>query len=180
MLVAGCWLRLFFFVFAGVIDPDKTICVGLARVGTHDQLIVAGTINEMLNVNFGPPLHSMVICSSELHELEKQMLAEFSVKNSGQESGGGGNSSTQAEWAMASTVSSIAVQLEEEEEVEEVGANEGNSGGFAAAMAAVALEEAARDGDEMASECSDMSDTDGDIFGGVPMGGVIGSSDDED
>ena len=73
-----------------MIDPDKTICVGLVRVGTHDQLIDAGTINEMLNVNFGPPLHSMVICSSELHELEKQMLAEFSVKNSGQESGGGG------------------------------------------------------------------------------------------
>ena len=38
---------------------------------------MAGTINEMLEVDFGAPLHSMVICSSELHELEEQMLATF-------------------------------------------------------------------------------------------------------
>ena len=47
----------------GVIKPDKTKCIGLARVGREDQLIVAGTINEMLEVDFGAPLHSMVICS---------------------------------------------------------------------------------------------------------------------
>ena len=37
----------------GVIKPDQTRCVGLARVGREDQLIVAGTINEMLEVDFG-------------------------------------------------------------------------------------------------------------------------------
>ena len=65
-------------------------------------------------------------------------------------------------------------------DLEATAPSQGTPGGFAAAMAAVALEEAARGGDELASECSDMSDTDGDIFGGVPMGGVIGSSDEED
>ena len=161
----------------GVIDPNKTICVGLARVGTESQLIVAGTINELLNINFGPPLHSMVICSNELHELEKQMLAEFkpdqSIGNTG------GNDESQVKWAMASTVSSIAVQLEEEKDEDtmddsnNLNNNENdNNNSLAAAMAAV---EAENQGDVFASDCSDMSETDGDIFDGVPTGGAIGS-----
>jgi len=37
--------------------------IGLARVGQDSQTIVAGTLAELLDVDFGPPLHSLVICS---------------------------------------------------------------------------------------------------------------------
>jgi diphthine methyl ester synthase len=35
--------------------------------------IVAGTMKELLDVDFGPPLHSLII-SGELHPIEQQML----------------------------------------------------------------------------------------------------------
>ena len=35
--------------------------------------IVAGTMKELLEVDFGPPLHSLII-SGELHPIEQQML----------------------------------------------------------------------------------------------------------
>jgi diphthine synthase len=180
----------------GVLDPDKTICVGLARVGREDQLIVAGTINELLAVDFGPPLHSMVVCSSELHELEKAMLAQY--KPTAAQTGGGTNSTStstsstggsndvrrsQAEWAMESTVSSIAVALEEDEAqiFDDDDTMSSGGGGLAAAMARVAEEEAAARGnvDEVASECSD-SDSDADLFGNIPAGGVANSDSEED
>tara|TARA_B100000795_G_scaffold124889_1_gene93181 strand:- start:401 stop:1507 length:1107 start_codon:yes stop_codon:yes gene_type:complete len=155
-----------------VLDPDKTICVGLARVGRIDQLIVAGTINEMLQVDFGQPLHSMVICSNHLHELEKAMLLQYSVEANAKNT----DVRSQVEWAMESTVSSIAVKLEEEEEqvVDVVEKDQG--GGFAAAMALV---ENGNEGED-ASECSDMSDSDCDIFGDMPKGGVAAGSDSDE
>lgn len=61
----------------GAYDPQKTMCVGLARVGLEDQFIRAGTMQELRNVDFGGPLHSFVICSSDLHEMELEELEFF-------------------------------------------------------------------------------------------------------
>lgn len=47
-----------------------TPCFGLARVGHDDQRIVSGTMTELLDVDFGPPLHTFVICG-EMHFIEK-------------------------------------------------------------------------------------------------------------
>ena len=50
----------------------------MARVGREDQVVIAGAIHELLDMNFGPPLHSLVIVG-DTHELEKEMLDLFSV-----------------------------------------------------------------------------------------------------
>ena len=62
-------------------DPKTTLCVGLARLGQETQQIVAGTMEELLEVDFGAPLHSFIICG-HCHELELEVLKEFLVLNS--------------------------------------------------------------------------------------------------
>ncbi|KAL0491407.1 diphthine methyl ester synthase [Acrasis kona] len=58
----------------------STLCVGLARVGTSTQKIVSGTMKELLDVDFGEPLHSFIICSDEIHEMEKEYLEFYKVE----------------------------------------------------------------------------------------------------
>ncbi|KAI8908957.1 tetrapyrrole methylase [Gorgonomyces haynaldii] len=60
-----------------VLSPDA-IGVGVARVGTDTQQIVAGTLSELLQVDFGGPLHSLVL-AGEMHFLEADSLREFAV-----------------------------------------------------------------------------------------------------
>ncbi|XP_030062965.1 diphthine methyl ester synthase isoform X2 [Microcaecilia unicolor] len=60
---------------------ENTICVGLARVGAINQKIAAGTLQQMVNVEMGGPLHSMIITGS-LHPLEIDMLKLFAVDKS--------------------------------------------------------------------------------------------------
>ena len=74
-----------------VYDPNKTLCVGLARLGQqqsncnqqhHQQQIVAGTLQELAEVDFGLPLHSFIMCGNDIHELELEVLKEYMVPNS--------------------------------------------------------------------------------------------------
>eukprot|EP00002_Diphylleia_rotans_P038302 TRINITY_DN8694_c0_g1_i1.p1 TRINITY_DN8694_c0_g1~~TRINITY_DN8694_c0_g1_i1.p1 ORF type:complete len:287 (+),score=73.28 TRINITY_DN8694_c0_g1_i1:50-910(+) len=60
-----------------VIGPE-TICVGLARVGAHDQIIVSGTMADLLDIDFGKPLHSLVI-SGHMHPSELDMAKYYSI-----------------------------------------------------------------------------------------------------
>ncbi|XP_063796160.1 diphthine methyl ester synthase [Pseudophryne corroboree] len=60
---------------------ENTICVGLARVGASDQYIAAGTLQQLSSVEFGGPLHSLVI-SGCMHPLELDMLRLFAVEPS--------------------------------------------------------------------------------------------------
>ncbi|CAK9090904.1 Diphthine methyl ester synthase (Diphthamide biosynthesis methyltransferase) [Durusdinium trenchii] len=60
---------------SGVLSRE-TLCVGVARIGQADQKIVSGTLNDMLEVDMGPPLHSLVLCGA-VHPLEEDMLALF-------------------------------------------------------------------------------------------------------
>ncbi|TPX71685.1 hypothetical protein SpCBS45565_g00831 [Spizellomyces sp. 'palustris'] len=55
-----------------------TIAVGLARLGSTTQKIVAGTLEELQSVDFGPPLHSLVICG-KMHFLEADVVRGFAV-----------------------------------------------------------------------------------------------------
>lgn len=61
-----------------VYDEDSA-CVGLARLGSEDQMVVAGTMRELLSVDFGAPLHSLVIVG-KTHIVEEEMLKFYSVK----------------------------------------------------------------------------------------------------
>mmetsp|Transcript_22073 Transcript_22073/g.55580 ORF Transcript_22073/g.55580 Transcript_22073/m.55580 type:complete len:275 (-) Transcript_22073:247-1071(-) len=51
-----------------------TMAVGLARLGAPDQTIVAAPLKDLLDVDFGPPLHSLIIPGtmqdSELESLQ--------------------------------------------------------------------------------------------------------------
>lgn len=49
------------------------MCVGLARLGNDDQMIVAGTMKQLQNVDFGAPLHCLVI-AGQTHPVEEEML----------------------------------------------------------------------------------------------------------
>lgn len=55
-------------------DIRKILGFGVARVGAVDQKIVSGTLEELLKVDFGKPLHSLVIPAPSLHHTEKEMF----------------------------------------------------------------------------------------------------------
>lgn len=59
---------------------DNAICVGLARLGNSNQKIVAGPMKDLLTVDFGPPLHSLII-PGNLHPMEEEVLAFFSIQS---------------------------------------------------------------------------------------------------
>ena len=61
-----------------VYNPETTMCVGLARIGSPDQIIKAGTMVQLLEADFGSPLHSLVICGN-LHVMEEEALSLFKV-----------------------------------------------------------------------------------------------------
>ncbi|KAK9816927.1 hypothetical protein WJX72_007140 [[Myrmecia] bisecta] len=55
---------------------EDTLCVGVARIGSDDQKIVAGTMKELLEVDFGPPLHSLIVAGNT-HVIEEEILSQF-------------------------------------------------------------------------------------------------------
>lgn len=63
---------------AGVCAKDA-MAVGMARLGQSTQKIVYGTLEELLTVDFGPPLHAMALVG-EVHPLEQELLDYFKVK----------------------------------------------------------------------------------------------------
>lgn len=54
-----------------------SLCVGLARVGSKNQKILACSLEKMCTVDLGGPLHSLIIASPELHPLELEYLEQF-------------------------------------------------------------------------------------------------------
>ena len=56
-----------------------TPCFGVARVGQSTQLVVSGTMSELVNVDFGSPLHSVVI-AGDMHPLEEEMYNYYRYK----------------------------------------------------------------------------------------------------
>lgn len=57
---------------------EETLFVGLARVGHDSESIVACSLKEMKDCDLGPPLHSMILPSNNMHPLEKEYLQQFS------------------------------------------------------------------------------------------------------
>ncbi|XP_027148657.1 probable diphthine methyl ester synthase [Coffea eugenioides] len=63
---------------------EDTTCVGFARLGSEDQLVVAGSMKQLLEVDFGPPLHCLVIVG-DTHPVEEEMLDFYKLaKKQGQ------------------------------------------------------------------------------------------------
>jgi diphthine synthase len=59
---------------------ENTLCYGVARIGSPSQVIVSGTIPEVLKYDFGEPLHSIIICAKNLHSMEKEMFQYYNIK----------------------------------------------------------------------------------------------------
>ncbi|XP_018328941.1 diphthine methyl ester synthase [Agrilus planipennis] len=57
----------------------NSLSVGLARVGSETQKIVACSLSQMVTVDLGGPLHSLVIPGPELHPLEEEFLQQFKL-----------------------------------------------------------------------------------------------------
>ncbi|KAJ8658718.1 diphthine synthase [Lichtheimia ornata] len=62
----------------GHCTPD-TLAIGCARIGTPSQKIVAGSLAELVNVDFGGPLHSLVLIGSRMHHMEADFVREYAV-----------------------------------------------------------------------------------------------------
>ncbi|CAD7976990.1 unnamed protein product, partial [Amoebophrya sp. A25] len=48
--------------------------VGIARLFASDECIRCGTVKELINAEFGPPLHALVIPADDLHECEQDYI----------------------------------------------------------------------------------------------------------
>ena len=57
---------------------ENTLCVGLAKVGCSGQTIVSGTMKQLMDVDFGPPLHSFVI-PGDMHHIEEEVFRTFQL-----------------------------------------------------------------------------------------------------
>lgn len=52
---------------------EDTVCVGVARLGADDQVIRTATLRQLVSLDLGAPLHSLVI-TGKLHPLEVELL----------------------------------------------------------------------------------------------------------
>ncbi|KAH0988765.1 hypothetical protein GBA52_000248 [Prunus armeniaca] len=73
-LVVG---RSFWNHFRLTYDED-TMCVGCARLGSEDQKIVSSTMKQLQLVDFGAPLHFLVI-AGKTHPVEEEMLDCYKI-----------------------------------------------------------------------------------------------------
>ena len=62
----------------GVYGPDS-LAVAVARVGAEDQKIASGTLQQISRVDMGPPLHSLILLGSRVHDLEKDYIRGFAI-----------------------------------------------------------------------------------------------------
>lgn len=63
---------------SGKINED-TLAIGVARIGHDDQKLVSGKLKDLLTVDMGPPLHSLVI-PGKMHEIEQNAIDYLKVE----------------------------------------------------------------------------------------------------
>ncbi len=63
---------------ARISRPAPGFFVGIARAGSDDALVVAGSAEWLDEVELGPPLHVLVV-PAELHPVEQEYLEAFSL-----------------------------------------------------------------------------------------------------
>ena len=66
--------------YRNLINEDN-LCFGVARIGSDNQIIKAGKIKDIIKMDFGNPLHSIVICGKTLFNIEKEVF-DFYLKKS--------------------------------------------------------------------------------------------------
>lgn len=61
----------------GAFTPS-TLAIGVARIGAEDQQMVAAPLCDLKDVDFGPPLHSLVL-PGDMHPLEQTMVQRLTT-----------------------------------------------------------------------------------------------------
>ncbi|XP_058454746.1 diphthine methyl ester synthase-like [Malaya genurostris] len=56
---------------------ERTVVVGLARIGHESQQIKACSLKELKKTDLGGPLHSLIIPAPQLHPMEAKYLQQF-------------------------------------------------------------------------------------------------------
>jgi diphthine synthase len=62
--------------FRAEVVPQDLQCVAVLRIGSSTQQILVGTLDELQQMDLGPPLHSLII-PGQLHEVEAEMLEHY-------------------------------------------------------------------------------------------------------
>lgn len=62
----------------GVYGP-RSLAMGVARLGSKDQRLVAGTLEQLKTTDLGPPLHSLVLLGRRTHDLERDFIRIFAI-----------------------------------------------------------------------------------------------------
>ncbi|KAK4613398.1 Diphthine methyl ester synthase [Fulvia fulva] len=61
------------------ITAKEKLAIGVARLGSEGEQIVAGTLEELTQFDLGKPLHSLVLVGTKMHEMEWEFAREFAV-----------------------------------------------------------------------------------------------------
>lgn len=67
-------------LFRLAVYNEDTECVGFARIGSEDQIIAAGMMRQLQSIDFGAPLHCLVI-TGKTHPVEEEMLDFYRVRS---------------------------------------------------------------------------------------------------
>jgi len=57
---------------------ETSLCIAAARIGSEDQKLAACTLEQLLDVDMGPPLHSLIIPST-LHHIEQDFINFYAL-----------------------------------------------------------------------------------------------------
>ncbi|KAG2540687.1 hypothetical protein PVAP13_9NG303256 [Panicum virgatum] len=62
---------------------EDSLCIGVARLGSDDEKIVAGPMRKLVGVDFGPPPHCLVVGKKFLWgtHVEKEMLQFYMIRS---------------------------------------------------------------------------------------------------
>lgn len=74
----GQMLELEFLCGRKVYD-ESTLAIGVARIGSSTEKIVAGSFKQLASVDFGSPLHSLILFGHRIHILEIEYIRAYAL-----------------------------------------------------------------------------------------------------
>ena len=60
---------------------ENILCIAAARIGSENQSLVASTLQNLKDIDMGPPLHSLIIAST-LHPIEQDYVNTYAINSS--------------------------------------------------------------------------------------------------
>lgn len=63
----------------GYVCGKNQLAVGVARLGSEGEQIVAGTLEDLTQADLGKPLHSLVLAGKRMHEMEWEYMRDFAI-----------------------------------------------------------------------------------------------------